>query len=76
VQTLPPEEVASSDEGEAEMVAVDLVVVSAEAMTTDVVHRARDPRARYVRKLVMALVDVGSILIVNSSLKISQGTMP
>jgi hypothetical protein len=68
---LPPEEVASSEEGEAVMVVMDLLVALAEAMAVDVVHWVRDLCARYVRKLVIALVDVGSALIVNSSLKTS-----
>jgi hypothetical protein len=69
---LSPNEVVSSEEGEAMMVVMDLVMVLAEAMVVDVVHRVRDPCAIYVRKLVIALVDVGSALIVNSNLKTSQ----
>jgi hypothetical protein len=72
VQTLPLEEVASSEEGEAETVVVYPVVALAEAMTMEVVHRLIGPRARYVKRLVIVLVDAGSALIMNSSFKRSQ----
>jgi hypothetical protein len=76
VQTLPLEEVASSEEGEAETVVVYPVVALAEAMTMEVVHCLIGPHARYVKRLVIVLVDAGSALIMNSSLKRSQWTMP
>jgi hypothetical protein len=72
VQTLPLEEVASSEEGEAETVVVYPVVALAEAMTMEVVNRLIGPRARYVKRLLIVLVDAGSALIMNSSFKRSQ----
>jgi hypothetical protein len=76
VQTLPLKEEASSEEGEAETVDVDLVVALAEAMAMDVVCRLMGPHARYVKRFVIVLVDARSTFIMNSSLKRSQWTMP
>jgi hypothetical protein len=72
VQTLSLKEVASSEEWEAETVVVDPVVALAEAMAMDVVHHLIGSRARYVKRLVIVLVDAGSALIKNSSLKTSR----
>jgi hypothetical protein len=76
VQTLSLKEVASSEEGEAETVVVDPVVALAEAMAMDVVHHLIGSCARYVKRLVIVLVDAGSALIKNSSLKTSRSTLP